>query len=150
MISQGWDWLSSPAGPGSGSRRREGLPGLHCPGCPRASRFLPSISTCQEKDTMQHEPRRTSNEMWSFPIRISNSCFPTMFFLGQFVSSSLCTTPSQPPAPFRDNDHVLCDFARLDDPLELLHHERSDPHYEVRINSCVWSVWGDDTHSLSG
>ena len=46
--------------------------------------------------------------------------------------------------------NVLRDLARLDDSLELLHHERSDPHYEVRINSCVWSVWGDDTHSLSG
>ena len=27
--------------------------------------------------------------MWSFPKRISNSCLPTMFFFGQFVSSSL-------------------------------------------------------------
>ena len=31
----------------------------------------------------------TSNAMWSFPTRISNSCLPTMFFFGQFVSSSL-------------------------------------------------------------
>jgi hypothetical protein len=32
---------------------------------------------------------RTSKEMWSFPTRISSSCLPTMFFFGQFVSSSL-------------------------------------------------------------
>ena len=31
--------------------------------------------------------------MWSLPTRISSSCFPTIFFLGQFVSSSLYTTP---------------------------------------------------------
>jgi hypothetical protein len=31
----------------------------------------------------------TSKAMWSLPILISSSCFPTMFFLGQLVSSSL-------------------------------------------------------------
>jgi hypothetical protein len=35
------------------------------------------------------EWRRTSNEMWSPPTRISSSCLPTMFFFGQLVSSSL-------------------------------------------------------------
>lgn len=85
-------------GPAPGSRTREDPLGPHCPGCPPRNQFLPSmedVKTRQDvlfmkQDTVwEKEEEPTSNAMWSFPTRISSSCFPTMLFFGQFVSSSL-------------------------------------------------------------
>ena len=73
--------------------------------------------------------------MWSFPMRISSSCLPTMFFLGQFVSSSLSDTHSVSQA--RGTLHMpashdsLRDLARLDDALDLLHDDGPDPHWQT-------------------
>ena len=105
--------------------------------------------SCETGKSMIMTKWRTSNATCSFPIRTSSSCFPTTFFFGQFVSSSLRGS-QHAPLLIEHPDNVLRDLARLNNALKLLHYERSDPHYEVRINSCVWSVWGDDTHSLSG
>jgi hypothetical protein len=75
--------------------------------------------------------RQTSNAMWSFPTRTSSSCFPTMFFFGQFVSSSLIVKL------IRDDHtvlYVLCDFTGLDDPFEFFHNQGTNPHYISMIN----------------
>jgi hypothetical protein len=74
------------------------------------------------------EARHTSKEIWSFPTRISSSCLPTMFFFGQFVSSSLYTCERPCAKQGAVGQHVLDDLAGLDDPLHFLHHERAHPH----------------------
>jgi hypothetical protein len=48
-----------------------------------------SLTRNREYSSSANGNARTSKAMWSFPTRISSSCFPTMFFFGQFVSSSL-------------------------------------------------------------
>lgn len=50
---------------------------------------------------------QTSKAMWSFPMRISSSCFPTMFFLGQFVSSSLEERIAMNARRIHWVDHIL-------------------------------------------
>ena len=45
--------------------------------------------THREYRSLSSGNARTSKAMWSFPTRISSSCFPTIFFFGQLVSSSL-------------------------------------------------------------
>lgn len=70
--------------------------------------------------------------MCSLPSRISSSCFPTMFLRGHCVSSSLKTGERNISVEAwggeRWKGDVLCDFAFLDDPLELVYQQRADPH----------------------
>jgi hypothetical protein len=87
----------------------------------------------------------TSNAMWSFPTRISNSCLPTMFFFGQFVSSSLLKKTMRIDdrgksevifgrsrgslLVLTDYYYSLDDLALLHDTLQFFHDERADPHW---------------------
>lgn len=53
-----------------------------------------------------------------------------MFFLGQFVSSSLHTQHGSAAVSMHANEaHKLRDFTRLDDAFELLHDEGPNPHW---------------------
>lgn len=81
----------APSDPALGSKTRVNLLDPHYLGYRLVSRFLPSEKYISVSKTRMIEvvAQLTSNAMWSFPIRISSSCLPTMFFFGQFVSSSL-------------------------------------------------------------
>lgn len=72
--------------------------------------------------------------MWSFPTRISSSCLPTIFFLGQLVSSSL-KSASHPvqhvskPTTERDTHLVIS----LDSMIRLSSFTTRGPTHTIRI-----------------
>ncbi len=81
-------------------------------------------------DTHQETARAgfTSNEMWSFPTRISSSCLPSLFLVGHFASSSLDASISLVPQGAREQLAVLQNLAFLDNPLDLVNDQRADKH----------------------
>ena len=78
-----------PGDPAPDNRIHAILPGPHYPVYRLTSQLSRSMIMMVEIFTQWKWKRRTSNAMWSLPTRISSSCFPTMFFFGQLVSSSL-------------------------------------------------------------
>lgn len=137
------------------NRKREGLPDLRCPECRPTNRSLPSTRIQQR---LVSDPPRlylgtssipTSKAMWSLPTRISSSCFPTMFFFGQFVSSSLhgCGRDQVRYSQWLSMAYALCDFAGFHNPFELLHDQRSNPHWG-HASEKAGRAWNGTTRTL--
>ena len=75
---------------------------------------------------------RTSKEICSLPIRISNSCRPSLFFWGHLLSSSLHNCKLKSWRTLR-RKIILHDFAGLDDALDLIYHERANTHCKPQL-----------------
>lgn len=60
---------------------------------------LRRVNNPEEHIRTRYDASFTSNEMWSFPTRISSSCLPSLFLVGHFASSSLLAYQHCPIRP---------------------------------------------------
>ncbi len=147
QFATGQDWEEDePSSPGQGSRTRAGPPGPRCPGYRPRSQFLQSGTkkgrVSLHKDTTQiiyrgysHLKRDVvvsdadlelllANDVLLGPVRV---VFPEKRVASRSASKQKKSNRTR---------YSLCDLARLDDPLQLLHDQRADPHYATVSLSC--------------
>ena len=116
---------------GQDNRKHGGLQGPRCPECRQEIQFWQSLYKTIElmSITSLVGGKTTSNAIWSLPILISSSCFPTISFEGQFESSSLRNKKSNVRMCEQSFETVILgDFTSLYNTFEFFYDERANPH----------------------